>query len=354
MFALWFAYALSTKIVRTNEFRRAATIGTLAAIIVGSAAGIIISPYFPHNIPNVRAVAQLDWKQPQHSFALLASSYGAHAVSRPDNLPVGMEWYPYAPGALVSDTFLLFLFLALALCAFLAALLAHSAPDDTPRRAHAAELMQITVFFLLTAGGFLIMTLVARRNVEYFVPFAVLFASSLATMAIRLKPRAGMQLLAWIKARKMIAVASILYLMTIAFIASRDIVYTKRIMSSLFPLTQYRGVGTYLQQHAARMPLVAHADWSEFPGLFFWNRNARYLAGLDPTFFYLTDPERFNQWITLGNGTAKNAYRVAHDALRADYIVVGKKFDKMEGLISHDAHFKKIYEDRDANLYQVL
>jgi hypothetical protein len=116
----------------------------LVYVLVGCAAGLVINPYFPHNL-------QLLFEHMQ--IKLTASDF---------DTKVGSEWYPYDSWE----------FLGNSLVACVAMFAGYIAFEPSERkRAH------FPLFLLLFSTALMIMTARWRRIAEYWPPFAVLFAA---------------------------------------------------------------------------------------------------------------------------------------------------------------------------------
>ena len=117
---------------------------------IGSLAGLIINPYFPANIRLfVEHVA-------------MKLNAGEFAVS------VGGEWYPYSSWEFLANCFIAFVATFAGLMAF---------------RAYDKKAAERPLFFLAFSTVLLLMNTAQRRWVEYWPPFAVLFAAFALQMA---------------------------------------------------------------------------------------------------------------------------------------------------------------------------
>ena len=130
-----------------RRFDRASVLRALSAPLytfVGTMAGFIINPYFPKNV----------WLFYEH--VRIKVTVGEFTTS------VGTEWYPYES----------WYFLGSCIVAFAAMLVGYVAFDWTDRRRAARPLLLLIFSTLLMIASFR-----SRRFVEYWPPFAVLFAA---------------------------------------------------------------------------------------------------------------------------------------------------------------------------------
>jgi hypothetical protein len=110
---------------------------------LGVTAGLILNPYFPHNLAFIV----------QH---IVPKLLDATAVS------VGSEWYPYNTGQLLENS-------PLALLAFISGALALGLSHQR------MNVRTATTFLLACLFG--LMLFQSRRFIEYFPPFALIFAA---------------------------------------------------------------------------------------------------------------------------------------------------------------------------------
>ena len=123
-------------------------LAALYATSIGAALGLVINPYFPKDLLLIF----------HHVHMLLAETV---------TMDVGSEWYPYDTWEMLTKNAALFALCFAALLAFDFRTLdfRKGARDRRP------------LFFLLLSAMFLLMTFRWRRFVEYWPPFAILFAA---------------------------------------------------------------------------------------------------------------------------------------------------------------------------------
>jgi hypothetical protein len=116
----------------------------LVFVVGGIALGLIINPYFPHNLYLFYEHARMK---------ITVGDFGTK---------VGQEWYPYDTAEFVVNCYV-------ALAAMLVGYIAFDFSDR--KRA------QRPLYFLIFATGLLLMNARWKRFAEYFPPFAILFAA---------------------------------------------------------------------------------------------------------------------------------------------------------------------------------
>ncbi len=298
------------------------------AVIVGTTVGLIANPFFPSNIRfYFDQLVRIGIMNYQHVIG------------------VGGEWYPYHFIDLVANTVLVSIPLVIALVLFFLFLKRQSTRS-------------ITLFFLWLF--FLVLTLKSRRYVEYYVPFSMLF------VAMSLKDSVGefnwkdawrsfkTDFLGNFWARIGIVAVATYCLILLPTIVVRDYVSEKKDLANGFPIGMFQQESRWIKDHGAPGSIVFHSDWDEFPVLFYYNSSSRYIAGLDPTFLYLQDKDRYYQWvnITLGKATG-DIYATVRGSFNADFVIVAHDHIVMESLIQSDQRFALAFTGPDANVYTV-
>jgi hypothetical protein len=121
------------------------------------------------------------------------------------------------------------------------------------------------------------------RTLDFFVPFAMLYA--------------GMELTPWIRQNRQRAAhfGAIAMLLCAANVG----LAAKSALDSI-PVERYRGVAAYLEREAPG-ELVINAFSSSYYYLYFWNSQNRYFIGIEPTFTYLNAPAEYWTWRHFSN-----------------------------------------------------
>ncbi|MBN1779278.1 MAG: hypothetical protein JW816_03605 [Candidatus Buchananbacteria bacterium] len=288
----------------------------LFSVVVGLAAGLFFNPYFPENL-------SFYWQQ---TFQIALFNY--HNV-----IGVGGEWYPYAIKDLILDTLPFFILYFISLVIFVI---------------NYRKQAIVNWFFAIVAFLFLALTLKSQRNVEYLVPFGLVFCA-LTLNVFMPKIKAALKK---IKLYRVTSLVLIIILSTFLYLYSSTV---KDTYASGFSFDHFSASATWLKDHAPKQSIVFHSDWDEFPFLFYFDSNNYYIVGLDPTFMYLNDPDLYQRWDDVVTGkTSQDLYQTIKELFNADYVFVDYKdhpdFD--ENLLSN-IYFKQVYSDNEAHIYQV-
>ena len=294
VFLLWFASGAWFVVTLWQErsFNRevAWALAAVGFVLVGTALGFVINPYFPHNLQ------------------LLYEHVVIKVTAKNFSTAVGSEWYPYDTWEFLSNC-------GVALVAMFAGYLAFrdSASKDRKR----------ALFLLLFSTVLMIGNMRWRRFAEYFPPFAVVFAAfALEPLIRRARTRTAVEPVpaavesegsagvpeevraegeplpasapaavpaparvenarAW----EIILVCSAFVLLTAPLVWNARI--TAQDIKGMAHPNFYRGGVEWLSQHADKGEIIFNTDWDDFPKLFFYNPDLAYISGLDPT--YLVD-----------------------------------------------------------------
>jgi hypothetical protein len=296
----------------------------LLYIVFGVALGMIVNPYFPQNLV--------------FSYHhMLPKLTDATAVS------VGNEWYPYDTNQLIENSLP-------ALVAFAGGVLALGL---TPRKMDTR-----TAFALLTALLFGLMLFQARRFVEYFPPFALIFAAfawapileadaapqTQETPAPRM-PQAFTKL-------RPFAAPILLGLAVVVSIAG-SVPRAREAVASSKPYDLYAGASEWLQANTPAGARVFQTDWDDFPRLFFYNTHNTYLVGLDPTYLQLYDPALYDQWVEITQGRVAQPSGVILETFGARYIHTDLKHGAFLQTAAQDPGLREVYRDDQAVIFEV-
>jgi hypothetical protein len=286
----------------------------------GIALGMLINPYFPHNII-------FSWNH------MLPKFMNATAVN------VGNEWFPYTTRQILQNSFPALLFFTSGIFAL----------GLTSRRMDTR-----IAFALLSALLFGLMLMQARRFVEYFPPFALLFAAFAWAphfqdhqFACRLSTPSPLK-------RILKNVPLLLLSALVIFSAARSIPRAREAVKDSSPYGLYAGASQWL---AANTPLgsrVFQTDWDDFPRLFYYNTHNTYLIGLDPTYMQLYDPELYDIWVLVTQGKVENPSRLIALRFGSQYVHTDLKHSNFIKIAERDPGLREVYRDDQAILYEVL
>jgi hypothetical protein len=275
---------------------------------------------------------------------------------------VGNEWFPYDTAQLLENS--LPALAALALGALALGL--------------AGRKMDVrTAFSFLTALLFAAMLFQARRFVEYFPPFALIFAafawSPLLEPALARLQRAALSraalsraalsraalsraALTWagLRALWQPALAAALLALAVTAGAARSLPGAQELVRSSKPYDLYAGAAAWLQANTPAGERVFQTDWDDFPRLFYYNTHNTYLIGLDPTYLQLYNPELYDLWVQVTKGEVENLSQVIPARFAARYIHTDLNHTAFIRQAAGDAGLREVYRDQQALIYEVI
>ena len=306
---------------------------SLGAVIFGLTLGLTTNPYFPKNI-------WFTWLQ--------AIKIGL--VNYQKKIPVGLEWYPYNYGELISILALPLLF---ALVAAIALFFSISKTYKKPVTERARKMARESLTLAILTGLFFILTVKSKRSAEYFIPLFLLTASWCMELALRLRGTVLRELRALVSFKLCRAVFIYLALAG-SWIAGRDILAVRNYFKEGFSPSSYKDAAMAIRILGEPGDIVFHSDWDDFPLLFYWNREQYYLAGLDPTFFYEYDPIRYSFWREATAGSyGGDLHSLIKDDFGAKFVFTDHKHKKLQKTLRADSRFELMHDDADGSVYRV-
>jgi hypothetical protein len=289
----------------------------LLFISTGILLGLLINPYFPDNI-----IFSYRHMLPKLTDAISVS--------------VGNEWYPYDTSQLIKNSLP-------ALVAFSSGILALGL---------AGRKMDVhTGTVLLAALLFGLMLFQARRFIEYFPPFALIFAA-FAWAPLFWDPELVFVSPAQPNLRKLLP--TIILAFAIAFSALKMLPATQESMRRSKPYDLYANASTWLEQNSNTGDRVFQTDWDDFPRLFFYNTHNTYLAGLDPTYMQLYDSESYDLWVLITRGKVDQPSQFIANHFHARYVHSDLKHGKFLRKAEQDPGLREVYRDDQAAVFEVV
>ena len=304
-------------IERRLEFR------SLLYITGGIILGLVINPYFPQNI-------------------IFSYHHLLPKLTDATSIRVGNEWFPYETAQLLENSLP-------ALIAFASGALALGL---------SGRKMEVrTAFAFLASLLFGLMLFQARRFVEYFPAFALIFAafawsplfevrgdSTISTDSSTRRP-----VFNW---RESLPV--ILLSIVVAASIYRSIPQAREAMDSSKPYGLYAGASAWLEKNTPPGSRVFQTDWDDFPRLFFYNTHNIYLVGLDPTYMQLYDSELYDLWVEITQGDVENPSQIIASQFASQYVHTDLNHEDFLQVAEEDPGLKEVYRDDQAVIFEVI
>ena len=313
----------------------------LAYVLAGCAAGLIINPYFPHNL-------QLLFEHIQ--IKLTASDF---------DTKVGSEWYPYDSWEFLGNS-------AVACIAMLVGYIAFE-PSER-RRGH------FPIFFLLFSTALMIMTARWKRIAEYWPPFAILFAAfSLkpwlegfrpyltrlpADVLEELKPfldREGTPVVEkesdWRDVLKTIALAAVALALSIFLYF--NLRSTMQEIGQSEPHDYYRAGAEWMRTHVPPGQIVFNTDWDDFPRLFYYDSSHYYVSGLDPSYLLDKNPDLSQLYERITLGKEEDPGPLIRDRFGSRYVFSDNAHHDFFEHARLSGWFDIVYEDTECTIMYI-
>ncbi len=275
---------------------------------LGLALGLVINPYFPHNIQ------------------FIVEHLGAK-VDFESGVRVGSEWYPYTTGALLTHA-------AGALLALGAGLLRPSLGERRDRVETTLLLVSLLTLFMLFRS---------RRFIEYFPAFAVLYAAAAW----------GRSALPLPLPRRLVPVVWLTAAVAAAVLGVRNVQQTQRDILDSKPAGYLAGASAWLRQNTPPGSLVFQTDWDDFTRLFYHNTANTYLVGLDPTYLQRADAELWDAWVAITRGEVAQPSGLIAARFGAHYVVSDTQHQGFINQIEDDPGATLVYQDAYSYIWRI-
>jgi hypothetical protein len=308
----------------------------LVYIAIGTGLGLIINPYFPHNV----VFATLH---------ILPKLFETTAVS------VGNEWYPYETATLLENS-------PLALAAFASCALALGLSGKK------MDLRTAIGFCLACLFGFMLFQ--SRRFIEYFPAFSLIFAAFAWTPVLQQGLRTGQEgipgearirnkrstnlfsktrLGAFLQ-KNLPALALVLVLVPgiwVTFNAAQASLGRSK------PYETYAGASAWLVANTSAGERVFQTDWDDFPRLFYYNTHNTYLIGLDPTYMLLYNEDLYQSWVGITRGEVELPSESIEQDFGARFILTDLNHQNFLEKAAEDPGMLEVYRDSQAVVFQI-
>ena len=290
----------------------------------------MINPFFPANLA-------FDWEQ-----IVQIAVIGNHDPS----VQVGNEWYPMELGRLLVENAVIFLAIFAAFVRLGSMIYEKVTPPDVSdaRRRDIACITALAIFFLL-------MTLRQARQKEYFLPLA-LFVGALLGDALLLDTRATFDRLhVWAgKWFRPLLVSSVAF---VTLLSLHGVWYARKLYVARTPFTHFAAVGAWTRTHVPAGEIIFHGAWDDFPYVFYRDVTHRYIAGMDPMFFYRNDPAKYWLWRDIGDGRRRNPSDLILNDFHARYVFTRRAHDALRPIIEKDPSVERVYADDEAEVWKI-
>ena len=314
LLAFGFLYFLAVALIEGRfDFR------PLLFIAGGILAGALINPYFPNNI-------------------IFTYHHLLPKLTDATSTSVGNEWYPYTTLQILRNSLP-------SLVAFAGGALALGLSGR--------KMDTRTAFALLVTLMFGLMFFQARRFVEYFPPFALIFAAFAVSPLLHSQADSVLPAES-IRSRFLSRLPLILLSLAVAAGLVRTLPMARADVLDSLPYGTFRGASAWLEYNTPAGARVFQTDWDDFPRLFFYNTHNTYLVGLDPTYMQIYDPALYDTWVNVTNGDMTPISYVVATTFEARYIVTDRRHESFLSLAEKDPGLVEVYRDDSSVVFEVI
>lgn len=310
-------------------------------VAIGTVGGLLINPYFPHNLHLLY----------EHlTIKLTASDFSTK---------VGSEWYPYDSWEFLGNS-------AVACVAMLAGYIAFD-PGES-KRSH------YPMFLLIFSTALMIMTARWKRIAEYWPPFAVLFSAfslqpwidSARSSLTKLPTHVLEELQPFLDREgggfrdrdaetndfiRIIVLATVTVCLCVAlFFNLRSVV--KEIGSSE-PHEHYKAGAEWLRSNVPSGERVFNTDWDDFPRLFYYDDTHNYISGLDPSYLFDQNPDLSRLYDRITLGQEDDPGPLIRDRFGARYVFSDNEHHDFFDKARASGWFDISYEDKECTIMHI-
>jgi hypothetical protein len=289
---------------------------------LGIILGMLINPYFPDNL-------------------IFSYHHMLPKLADATSVRVGNEWYPYDTKQILENSFP-------ALIAFASGVLAMGLSGRKMDARIALGLFASLLFGL--------MLFQARRFVEYFPPFALIFAafawSPLFDAATAPAPAASSPQPRSANILQHLPVTGLALAVLVGI--SLSISSARAAVDGSKPHGLYANASLWLEKNTPAQSRVFQTDWDDFPRLFYYNTHNTYLIGLDPTYLQLYDARLYDLWVEITQGDVENPSQVIATTFDSQYIHTDLNHGDFLQVAARDSGLQEVYRDDQAVIFKVI
>jgi hypothetical protein len=309
---------------------------------LGSALGLIINPYFPHNLYLFYEHARVK---------ITAADFATK---------VGQEWYPYDTREFMVNCYV----------ALVAMLIGYLAFDGSDRKRS-----QRPLYFLILSTLLLLMMARWKRFAEYFPPFAILFVAftlenfwrgravftrlpefvmeDLQPFLDRHETAANAKEIKSEETWKYLKVGFVAFALLLALGA--NVYRTARDIHDSDPRDYYAKGAAWMRANIPPGEIVFNTDWDDFPRLFYYDPTHVYTSGLDPTYLLDKNADLSRLYDRITTGEEEDPGPLIRDRFGTRWIFSDntKDHDSFYDNALRSGWFDKVYEDGDCSVLHI-
>jgi hypothetical protein len=312
----------------------------LVWVVLGCAVGLVANPYFPQNFRQLF----------EHmSIKLTMSGF---------DTKVGGEWYPYDSWQFLGNS-------AVACVAMVVGYVMFE-PSER-RRAH------YPAFFLLLSTALMIMSARWRRIMEYWPPFAVMFAAfsiqpwliGFRSYLTRLPPDVLEELKPFLDRHEtaekekshwrewLLAGGAAFVGVVLGIVLCVNLWNEVEEIGASKPHDYLRAGASWMRHNVPPGELIFNTDWDDFPRLMYYDPTHNYISGLDPNYLFDKDPSLSRLYDRITLGTQEDPGPLIRDRFGARYVFSDNNHHDFFEKARLSGSFDIVYEDMECTIMYI-
>jgi len=155
---------------------------------------------------------------------------------------------------------------------------------------------------------------------------------------------------------------------TLLGLVSANISYASWAIDQGIKYDQYKDAAEWLNKNTPQGSIVFNANWGDFPQLFFYNHHNCYIIGMDPTFMYAADPQKYWLWRHISEEGIicslpeckvpqkdKSISQVIKEEFKAEYIFIEdiQKDDKLRKVLEKEKNIDQMFNKNKMKIYKL-
>ncbi len=286
----------------------------LGVALAGIMLGLVVNPYFPENL------------------ALIAEHLRM-VLHPPPSVDVGVEWYSYESWDMLTGCAVTFILYMLALLKF-----------DFRKRS--ADLRPL--FFLLISLALLAMFFKWRRFVEYWPPFAILFAAFTFNSPAEAETAAAPQSNTSARSPRTTAFATAVFVLALGILSLRNLWLARKELREEPNPYNLQGAAEWLKANTPEGAIVFNTNWDQFPMLFYYDQHNVYVTGLDTRYLAEHNPPLWDVYERITEGEESDPAPLIRDRFGARYVVTGNESSDFLDVVNDSGDLDIVYKDKNA------
>jgi hypothetical protein len=184
----------------------------------------------------------------------------------------------------------------------------------------------------------------SRRFIEYYPAFVLIFLALSAAPTLR----------KWAEeirhGRYLIPLG---LLLLFAFPLATLLPQARAAVGRSAPPDKYAQAALWMAANVPADEMIFQTDWDDFPRLFFYDTNHRYLVGLDPTYLELADPDLFAEWVEITQGRVDEPSGIIESRFGARYLFTDLDHRAFLRKAAADPRMIELYRDEYAVIFEI-